>query len=36
MKEIFQNGPDNFEHKKEMAKLAWRNIVRDNFQVMEV
>ena len=37
MKWIFTHGPDNnFEHKKEMAKLAWRNIVRENFQVMDV
>ena len=37
MKEIFtETSPDNFEQKKAMAKLAWRKIVRDNFQLMDV
>ena len=31
MKEIMNSVPDDFEQKREMAKNAWRRIVRENF-----
>ena len=31
MKEIMNSVPADFEQKREMAKNAWRHIVRENF-----
>ena len=35
MKEIMDSVPSDFERKREMAKNAWRHIVRLNFQVRD-
>ena len=33
MKEIFDRGTGDFEQKMETAKILWRDIVLDNFEV---